>query len=124
MLAHSRRSLLPFSTLLSPSATPRITAQADTLLSLRPAPASRHYLSGAIGDQPGLIDMILFARFILVACGEPTLLEPIFAEDSAASVEWVRKERHRTGSDSNQAWLGDVKVPGIWQWAQRVSNTA
>ncbi|KAK0525232.1 hypothetical protein OC835_005682 [Tilletia horrida] len=130
LIAHTRRSLLPLCSILSPapppkvfqSSPPRDSARVDE----RPCyPPRAPPLFLASPDKPGLLDYILFGRYAMTRAAAPEINTAIWSVDSRLAREWLAgyeggKWALRGRDAEVGRWDGDVHLPGIEDWVQRM----
>ncbi|KXS16871.1 hypothetical protein M427DRAFT_30972 [Gonapodya prolifera JEL478] len=122
LLAHTRRSLLPLSAILSPQAPPRHSG-GGTPPSLSRPPGTPLFLSSP--TAPGLLDYIVFARWIMTYQVDEPLNKGIWSTTSDAARTWLRTYKDGKwalkGADAVPgAWFGDVQLPGVEDWVERM----
>ncbi|KAE8203425.1 hypothetical protein CF335_g3021, partial [Tilletia laevis] len=121
MLAHTRRSLLPFCIILSPRPSPRIasTSSSDSRSSLLARPSGSPPLFLSSPDRPGFLDYVLFARYAMSYGTAPQLNKAIWSRKSNEAREWLNTYRGGKWSLQGNAaeagqWFGDVELPVVW----------
>ncbi|KAK0549933.1 hypothetical protein OC846_001657 [Tilletia horrida] len=127
-LAQTRRSLLPFVHILQPAPVARVAnsgssaVKADALLA-RPAGDPPRFL--ASHDKPGLLDYIVFGRYVMTRLAAPELNKAIWSKDSDAAKAWLKSYRGGKWALSEEetksgSWFGDVELHGIEEWVERI----
>ncbi|KAJ3325795.1 hypothetical protein HDU93_002597, partial [Gonapodya sp. JEL0774] len=100
LLAQTRRSLLPLSNILCPQARPSLHA-------------------------PGILDYIVFARCVYSRQCDVALNKGIWSRTGDAAREWLDSYHDGkwalTGKDREPgSWFGDVELPGVEDWVERM----
>ncbi|KAK0548768.1 hypothetical protein OC844_006975, partial [Tilletia horrida] len=104
------------------SSPPRDSARVDE----RPCyPPRAPPLFLASPDKPGLLDYILFGRYAMTRAAAPEINTAIWSVDSRLAREWLAGYEGGKwalrGSDAEVGrWDGDVHLPGIEDWVQRM----
>ncbi|KAE8250539.1 hypothetical protein A4X13_0g4636 [Tilletia indica] len=128
LLAHTRRSLLPFCAILNPRPSPRITSTsspAGTASSLLARSSVSPPLFLASPDRPGFLDYVLFGRYAMSYGSAPEINKAIWSKSSKEGREWLGSYRDGKWALKGNAaekgqWFGDVELPGIEEWVERM----
>ncbi|PWN41876.1 hypothetical protein IE81DRAFT_291179 [Ceraceosorus guamensis] len=113
LLARTRRSLRPISHHFS-NPVPFSDDSAPPLFLQSPT-------------RPGLSDAVIFGRYAMSAATDSALSKAIWAEDPKVAREWFAANRRPKDAELpfvEGEWDGDIALPGLQGWIDRVSAVA
>lgn len=120
-MGETRRSILPIVSLLS---TPEPIISCSTTMPLERVPETYQpqYLSSP--SKPGIVDYLVFGRFIFSYSCDLELNDAIWSFDSSKAREWLKKygEGQWEVKEEIGEWDGDVELPNVKDWTERVSG--